>query len=164
MTRSQFDTLTAALSPAETMALTALRESESRLEKGRWIPNPFDAHLDILEVIDTRAKDRRWAHLGHKGVCLAPWQFSCWKLGGGADNYFRLLKQAQQLLTDDPKIPMRLAQLVAAAEGCLAGALVHTLDGATHYHADTLAPFPAWTAGARRTEARYGHIFYAGVR
>jgi hypothetical protein len=152
-----------ALSPAQTVALTAWAEARSRLvpRKG-WVSNPLDAMVDIITVIDNRAKDPRWQALGHKGVCLQRRQFSCWDALGGPENFHALLARAQQLLAD--QMPSdKLLGCLAAAEGCFAGALVDTLSGATHYIADWLQPWPLWAKGKYPVANRHGHLYFSGV-
>lgn len=150
------------LSPAQTLALTAWREAEARLEHGRWIPNPLDAHVDILNVIHNRASDGRWKKLGHKGVCLQHRQFSCWDDLGGAANFHSLLYTAQQLLAGVQPVG-RLLNVLAAAEGCLADALVDTLQGSTHYIASWLNPWPTWAQGHTPVVRRWGHLFFSDI-
>lgn len=163
-----------ALSPAQTIALTAWAEARSRLVPGHgWVSNPTEALADVVNVIQNRAGDRRWAHLGHKGVCLARAQFSCWLPHAGADsnhdpehladNFEALMARAQQLLAGvEPSDKLR--DCLALAEGALSGAMVDSLDGATHYFATWIAP-PTWTRPPARLVAdRFGHRFYSHVQ
>ena len=152
------------LSPAQTVALTAWAEARSRLVKRRgWVPNPLDAMVDIITVIDNRATDPRWQHLGHKGVCLQRRQFSCWDALGGPENYYALMDRAQRLLAGEAPSD-KLLGCLAATEGCFAGALVDSLSGATHYIADLLQPWPIWAHGKHPVAARHGHLFFANIR
>ena len=168
LTAAAVETMTTTLSPAQTMALTAWAEARSRLEPGKgWVANPIDAMVDILNVIDNRAHDPRWQAKGHKGICLQRRQFSCWDRRGGAENFHALLDRAQRLLAGEPTSP-KLLSCLAAAEGCLAGALIDTLGAATHYYSPAsmvpLGRMPAWVVGATWTAERYGHRFYRSVR
>lgn len=173
----------AALTPAQTMAITAWREAEAHFDKvvKRWVPNPVDAMVDIINVIDNRANDIRWMRRGHKGICLQYvrrgereiHQFSCWQLDGGpddprdsdtiAENTEVVLRIAQQLISG--VLPTaNLLECLAAAEGCIAHRLIDSLDGACHYYADWIpAPYWAKHPNARVTAVRHGHIFLAGV-
>lgn len=163
-----------ALSPAQTVALTAWAEARSRLVPGHgWVSNPIEAMADVVNIIQNRARDPRRGALGHKGVCLARAQFSCWLPHAGADtnhdpehladNFEALMMRAAQLLAGhEPTDKVR--DCLALAEGAIAGALVDSLDGASHYYATWIAP-PAWTRPpARFVAERFGHRFYADVR
>lgn len=164
LTRDIVAAIQVALSPAQTLAVTAWAEGRSRLEPGRgWVSNPLEAQIDILNVIDNRVKDRRWMPLGHKGVCLQRRQFSCWDTVDGADNFFALLQRAQRMLAGE----LDADPLLAAAEGCVVGALADSLTDATHYYAPaSMMPpgrVPAWVAGATLSAERFGHRFYRHV-
>jgi hypothetical protein len=171
----------AALSPAQTVAITMWREAESRFEHGRWVPNPIDAMVDVLEVIDYRASDGRprWRDRGHKGICLERWAFSCWEPKGGpddprdadhlAENFEAVMHVAQKLLAGVQSVG-KLLDCMAAAEACLGGSLVHSLpENTTHYHADWITR-PDWaffdkarTRPRTPVARRHGHLFYAAV-
>lgn len=164
-----------ALSPAQAMGLTAWAEARSRFERGRWIANDLSAMVDILEVIMHRANDPRWKALGPKGVCLQRWAFSCWEPAGGpddpkdpdhlAENFEALMAQAQELLAGLTPTS-RLANCIAAAEGCLAGALTPSMPAGTcHYFAGWMKTPPRWSLHpkARLVANRHGHLFFADV-
>ena len=175
----------AALSPVQAAALTAWREAEASLVKGRgWVPNPIEAMVDIITVLGYRAHDttrRRWRHLDLKGVCLERWAFSCWEPTGGpddphdadalAENFETVMAYAQRLLAGE--LPNgRLLECLAAAEASAAGALVKTLPADTcHYFAEWMPAPPAWAFVDPKTRTlprtpvahRHGHLFYAGV-
>lgn len=163
----------AALTPQETVALTAWAEARSRLYRGRWMENPISALVDVMNVIDNRARDPRWRRLSHKGVCLQRWQFSCWEPKGGPDdtgdpddlseNFEALMKRAQQMLAKT--VSDKLFECLAQADRVLTGDGRDEIGGACHYYADWLAYPPRWArhANARMTAHRHGHIFLAGV-
>lgn len=155
----------AALSPAQVMALTIWAEGRSSFVKGRgWVANDMSAMIDVLEVIQNRATDPRWAKLGHKGVCLQRWAFSCWEPAGGPANFDALMNRAQRLLAGESPSD-KLLNCLAAAEGCLAGALVSSMPArACHYYADW-SPAPKWALHpkARLVAHRYNHLFYSDV-
>lgn len=158
-----------ALSPVQVVGLTAWAEARSRLEPRRgWISNPIEAMADIVNVIDNRAKDPRWAAVGHKGVCLARRQFSCWDSFGGLTNFRELMVRAQRLLAGGTPSD-KVLDCLALAAGCLSGTLVDSLEGATHYFAplSMLVPgsAPPWAKPPARCVAeRYGHRFFVNVR
>ena len=168
----------AALSPAQTMALTMWAEARSSfVPHTGWVANPIEAMQDIGEVIDARATDpkKRWPG-GHKTACLWPWAFSCWGRTGGLENYLALMVRAQRLLAGE--IPTdKLAQCLQAADRLLAATFAKTLPpGTCHYYADWMLDPPPW---AFRTQARpcggctriprtpvahrYGHLFFTDV-
>ena len=152
------------LTSAQTLALTCWREAEARLEDGRWIPNPADAMVDILEVIDYRAQDQRWRQFGHKGVCLHRRQFSCWEPEGGRDNFEAAMHAAQRMLAGVQPTG-KLLDCLAAAEACLAGSLVHTLPiKTTHYFAGWMLAWPRWAVGHQPVARRWGHVFFNDIR
>ena len=158
-----------ALTPAQAVALTAWAEARSRFDGRKWVSNPLDAMVDIINIIDNRAKDPRWAAVGHKGVCLARRQFSCWDTLGGPANFYALMDRAQRLLAG--QLPTdKLLGCLAAATGCVEGkSLVDTLSGSTHYYAPaSMLPagaVPPWIKPpARFVTERHGHRFYTNVR
>lgn len=104
----------------------------------------------VAWVILNRVRDFRWRST-IEGVCLQPWQFSCWNGG-----------DANRPLLDGLTIHDRgfKASLVAAA-ACLTGEIADPTGGATHYHHKALSP--RWARG-RTPSARIGaHVFYAGI-
>lgn len=158
------DQVIAALTPAQVVGLTAWAEARSRFEGGRWVANPQQAMADVINVIDNRAIDPRWRRLGHKGVCLYPFAFSCWMPSGGQKNYEALIGTARLVLAGDDVGPV-LSDCLALANFSLHGNLSDTLEGSTHYVATWLKPAPKWTAPpAVMTVERYGHRFYSGVK
>lgn len=180
------DDVIGALSPQETVALTAWAEARSRFvlkghDKhgvfGDWLTNPLDAMRDVIEVIDNRVKDgrARWKGRDHKGICLEPYAFSCWLPHNGgdsnhdpqhlADNYEALIGRAQRLLAGETPSDT-LAGCLAFADATVAGTpiLPAVLPGATHYYATWISP-PTWCAPpAVFVAERFGHRFYRGVR
>lgn len=177
LTPNAVASIQSALTPGQTMGLTAWAEARARLAPGKgWVANPIAAMVDIIEVIDHRARDpkRRWPG-GHKGVCLGRWQFSCWEPKGGPDdprdadhlseNFEAIMLRAQQLIAGELPTPL-LMNCIAAAEGCLAGALAWSFpEGTTHYYAEWLPTAPKWAAHtrARLVAQRHGHLFFANV-
>ncbi len=175
-----------ALSPAETLGLTMWAEARSRLERGRWVSNPIDAMVDIANVVDNRTTSPRpahrakWGTLGHKGVCLARWQFSCWEPTGGpddpsdadllAENFEALMDRCQRLVAGE--LPTaKLAVCIDVAQSFIDGRHPNLLgEGVCHYYAEWMPVPPAWAfldkaRTQRRTPAahRHGHLFFANV-
>lgn len=161
------------LFPAQVVGLTAWAEARSRFEKGKgWLPNPIDAMVDVINVVHNRATDARWQVLGHAGVCLQRWQFSCWEPTGGpddpydpdklAENFEALMARAQFLIAGK-KPSEKLASCIDVAESFLDGRHENVLPGATHYYA-TWITAPTWTRPpAECVIERYGHRVFRNV-
>jgi hypothetical protein len=167
LSASAIDQIKMALSPAHVVALTVWAEARARLEPHvGWVPNPIEAMTDVIEVIDNRVTDYkdRWPG-GHKAVCFARWQFSCWEPAGGLDNYRAVLERAQHLIAGDP-ISEKLRACLVAAETAVAGTpnWERFLPANTcHYYATSMPVPPAWAEGREPVAERYGHRFFANV-
>lgn len=107
-------------------------------------------------VILNRARIARrrggyWWGDGIEGVCLKPWQFSCWN----ADDPNRDKIEKVDAGNTTFKTCRRVARRAVG------GALKDPTGGATHYHVDGIEP--PWARG-RAPVARIGrHLFYAGI-
>jgi N-acetylmuramoyl-L-alanine amidase len=86
-------------------------------------------------------------------VCLAPYQFSCWLLSDA--NRSKMIALAE----DDPM----LRRCEVAFDTAAAARDADPTAGATHYHADTIAP-PAWAVNLSPTAHIGHHLFFAGVK
>jgi N-acetylmuramoyl-L-alanine amidase len=90
-----------------------------------------------------------WWGEGYEGVCLKPWQFSCWNAGD----------PNRPLLERVTKMDSLFAQAWAVASLAVAGGyLVDVTNGATHYHAKTV--FPDWAKGVKPCAEIGRHLFY----
>jgi hypothetical protein len=152
-----------ALTPAQTVALTAWAEARSRFNGKKWIDNPPDALADVVNVVMNRCRIKG---LEPKAVCLARAQFSCWAASQGRSNYESLLDRAQRLLAGQRPSDKLFVCLTLANN---AASMTDTLNGATHYYspASMVPPgrVPSWTAPpAICTTTRHGHKFFANVR
>jgi len=95
-----------------------------------------------------------WWGEGYTGVCLAPWQFSCWNKND--PNY--------PYLSGAKPIPFReLAQARIAADLVIDGKQPDPTGGATHYYATTMQKPPAWAAKAKQTLKLGRHVFFRDV-
>lgn len=95
-----------------------------------------------------------WWGEGYSGVCLKPYQFSCWNKN---DPNYPFLSGAKQ-------IPFReLAQARIAADLVIDGKQPDPTSGATHYYATTMPKAPAWVAKAKQTMKQGHHIFFKDV-
>lgn len=103
-------------------------------------------------VNDGKAKS--WWGEGYAGVCLKPYQFSCWNKN---DPNFPFLSGAKPI----PVAEMAKAVMVATA--VMDGAYPDPTGGATHYYATTMSKAPAWAAKAKQTLKLGHHVFYKDV-
>ena len=85
-------------------------------------------------------------------VCHKPYQFSCWNKTD--PNY-------QKLISVD-KDDMHFATALRVAHRAMLGFLKDETNGATHYHARSIAPadIPNWASGKRPSAVVGRHIFY----
>jgi len=103
-------------------------------------------------VNDGKAKS--WWGEGYAGVCLKPYQFSCWNKN---DPNFPFLSGAKPI----PVAEMAKAVMVATA--VMDGAYPDPTGGATHYYATTMPKAPAWAAKAKQTLKLGHHVFFKDV-
>lgn len=113
--------------------------------------------IAVAWTIRNRAFDgkaKSWWGEGYAGVCLKPWQFSCWNKN---DPNYVYLSGARQ-------IPFReLARAQIAADQVIAGAAPDPTSGATHYYATTMPRPPIWAKGAKQTLKLGHHVFFKDV-
>jgi len=117
----------------------------------------LDGQIAVAWTIRNRVfdgKDKSWWGEGYAGVCLKPWQFSCWNQN---DPNYAYLSGAKQ-------IPFReFAQAQIAADQVLAGRVSDPTSGATHYYATTMPKAPNWAVGAKQTLKLGHHVFFKDV-
>lgn len=121
-------------------------------------------------------RNRVLADLGHDGkpdwwgehftgVCLAPWQFSCW-WEKNSPNTARVYALASALLNGQPADNPRLVvQLGWIADGMIGDAVIDTTHGSTHYVTNALllmAP-PAWAKGKTPCAVIGHHSFFKDI-
>jgi N-acetylmuramoyl-L-alanine amidase len=99
-------------------------------------------------------KTKSWWGEGYAGVCLKPWQFSCWNEN---DPNYAFLSGAKQFP------PKQFAQAQRAADLVISGAEADITNGATHYYALTMPKPPAWAAKAAQTLRLGNHVFFKNV-
>lgn len=97
-------------------------------------------------------KGKSWWGEGYAGVCLAPYQFSCWNKN---DPNFKYLSG---------QLPIPTAQYEQARKAALdvINGQTDPTGGATHYHTTSIKS-PAWTKGAKVTVRVGNHVFYRNV-
>ena len=103
-------------------------------------------------VFDGKAKS--WWGEGYSGVCLKPWQFSCWNKNDPNDAYLSGAK---------PIPAAQYAQALKAADQVMADATPDPTGGATHYYATTMPKAPTWAKGAKQTLKLGQHVFFKDV-
>ena len=113
--------------------------------------------IAVAWTIRNRVNDgnaRSWWGEGYVGVCLKPYQFSCWNKN---DPNFAYLSGAKP-------IPFReFAQVQIAADQVMAGKVADPTGGATHYYATTMPRPPMWIKGATQTLSLGHHVFFKSV-
>lgn len=95
-----------------------------------------------------------WWGEGYAGVCLKPWQFSCWNKN---DPNYAYLSGAKPIPAG------QLPQARKAADIVIDGLQPDPTGGATHYYATTMPKAPAWAAKARQTLKLGHHVFFKDV-
>ncbi|WP_299602541.1 cell wall hydrolase [uncultured Tateyamaria sp.] len=109
----------------------------------------------VANVIANRvADDRQRFGSGHKGVCLKPWQFSCWNAG---DNNLQKMRAVQ----DNPDAEFE--ECMDIADQMFLGSLPDHTGGAQYYHANYVMPKWARHPNAEVSAVIGNHIFYTGV-
>jgi hypothetical protein len=84
-------------------------------------------------------------------VCLKPWQFSCWNPSDPNRAKLDAVRPGNKVFD----------QCLRIAAEAVAGRLADSVNGATHYHVEGLAP--PWARG-REPAAQVGkHVFYSDV-
>ena len=104
-----------------------------------------------------------WWGEGFKGVCLAPWQFSCLSEKGGAGNFRKVLQFAQKLASKTQITHPQERQCVWIAMGIVGDYVIDPTKASTHYHTRNLLPRPAWTKGEAPVAQIGSHVFYRGI-
>ncbi|MBU2249266.1 MAG: cell wall hydrolase [Gammaproteobacteria bacterium] len=129
--------------------LTALLMAEARGE-------PYDGRVSVAFVVRNRVRDRRWPNT-YAEVITQPYQFSC-----------LLDRDPNQKVFLDNLLPSKNFNLESMIyRECLGIAFLvignwrkDITQGANHYHADWMVPFPKWSDPNKITYSVGGHIFY----
>jgi len=103
-------------------------------------------------VEDGKAKS--WWGDGYAGVCLKPYQFSCWNKNDPNYPYLNGTK---------PIPPKQFAQALRVADLVISGADPDITQGATHYYAITMPKPPVWAEEATHTLSLGNHLFFKDV-
>lgn len=126
----------------------------------------IEGQIAVGCVIRNRVDDGRWGR-SYAKVCLAPWQFSCWRPEGGIANYRQVLLAAQSMLNgqlpDDPV----LRQCAWVAQGIIGRWIIDITQGATHYFAPSamkpVGAVPKWAVHKQPVASIGDHLFFAGI-
>ncbi|WP_417821355.1 cell wall hydrolase [Terasakiella sp.] len=86
-----------------------------------------------------------------EGVCLRPWQFSCWNVND--PNREQILK-----ITGENKV---FASCLRVARRALFGGVKDPTQGATHYH--RIGLLPAWARNRIPCAEIGNHVFYKDI-
>jgi N-acetylmuramoyl-L-alanine amidase len=146
--------IVAALTDAQALLCTLYGEGRGESVNGR---------VAIGAVIRNRVRLGKWGST-YKSVCLAPWQFSCWKAAGGAENHTVVMRLARQLAEGDAgAITPLVAETRYLADGIIEGVLLDPTRGAINYHATSMVGLPTWAATMKLTVRIDGHLFYRAL-
>lgn len=117
----------------------------------------LDGQVAVAWTIRNRVfdgNDKSWWGEGYAGVCLKPWQFSCWNQNDPNHAY---------LCGAKPIPAAQFAQAQRAADQVMSGSVPDPTGGATHYYATTMPKAPAWAAKAKQTLRLGHHVFFKDV-
>lgn len=151
--------LVASLTDVQILTLTLFGESRGE---------PIEGQIAVACLIRNRKDTGRWGG-SYASVCLAPWQFSCWKKEGGLHNYELVLSMAKNLATST-QMPedMTLRQCAWIAQGVIGNWIKDTVRGATHYYAPKamkpVGSVPNWAINQVPVLTLGNHKFYREIR
>ena len=107
-----------------------------------------------------------WWGEGIAGVCLKPWQFSCWNANDPGSAQMRAMLTGGSTETGSLNFrgvtDAKLQQCMAIAGDVLDGRIEDPTKGATHYYADYIAT-PKWAKGKDPGVVIGRHRFFADV-
>lgn len=142
------------LSEADVFAMTLFGEARSEGREGIGA---------VADVIRNRVKSGKYGE-GYRGVCLRPWQFSCWIPAGGRENYELVIATASTLQRDRAVAGAALRRCLAVARDTMADRRPDTVMGATHYITEALwrdqAKRPSWVRGVAPVCQVGAHVFF----
>lgn len=118
----------------------------------------LDGQIAVAWTIRNRVNDgksKSWWGEGYKGVCLAPFQFSCWNDG---DPNYPYLMGKKPIKLSELQVAMQAATLVMASK------VPDPTGGATHYYAASMKKPPSWSSHGTKTVQIGGHIFFKDVK
>lgn len=128
---------------------------------------PIEGQIAVGCVIRNRLHTGRWG-ASYAKVCLAPWQFSCWRPEGGKDNYELVLETAEIMATST-QLPddALLRQCAWIAQGIIGDWIRDNVRDATHYYSPrSMVPpgsVPRWAANKIPVAKKGDHLFFRDV-
>lgn len=149
-----------------TLALTMTGEAVGDARDGSSI----EERIAVGCVVRNRLQSGRTKQFGASwtGVCLQPWQFSCWNVPD--PNRRRLLDMAEGIIVGGAPADPRYVETAYLAGGVIQGAFLDITGGSTHYFNPRVVPAPAWAYTdkskkvLRTPTAIVGsHQFYKGI-
>jgi N-acetylmuramoyl-L-alanine amidase len=101
----------------------------------------------------------------YRDICLAPWQFSCWKREGGEANHAEVLKAARSIALKKLLGPA-LRECVWVADGAVGDILRDVTRKSTHYMTRQLweTKPPKWAIGRTPAIGIGAHVFFNDVQ
>lgn len=152
--------VTDTLSLTETQILLLTLWGEARSE-------PVEGRIAIGAVIRNRFMWGKWGE-SYAKVCLAPWQFSCWREAGGKSNYQAVMAMAQALAQGREITDATLRECGWIAHGIIGAWLRDNVKGATHYYSPgAMVPVgrvPVWALNLSPIAKVGAHLFFRGVK
>ena len=134
---------------AVVMAKTIYGEARGELLGGMIAVGCVIRNRVLIDIHDDSQPD--WWGEGYRGVCLKPFQFSCWNMN---DPNFALLS-AMTATTPE------LQPFIKLAKQIIVGAVPDVTLRATHYHSIKLPPPASWGTPTPRPHIQIGrHVFY----
>lgn len=134
----------ASLPPVMVMALTVWGEARGE---------PTAGQKAVAWVIRNRVDHPSWWGRDLTGVCLKPYQFSCWNHKD--PNYPRLINEATRVSPD-----FKAIRLMCEAVLLSTSADDDPTNGADHYCTRAVAAKTAWTHGQVPVAEIGNHLFY----
>jgi N-acetylmuramoyl-L-alanine amidase len=119
---------------------------------------PVEGQIAVASVIRNRVGKRFGKTF--RDVCLAPWQFSCWKVEGGKKNHERVMALVERLAKGETVEEQPYKQCAFVAYGIVHHWLNDSVAGADHYHTAAMQPRPKWAQKAVPLKQIAGHVFY----
>lgn len=123
---------------------------------------PIEGLVAVACVIRNRVRTQ-YRGTTYREVCLAPWQFSCWRKEGGAANHAAVLTLAQQLVSGQLIEDRAFHECAWVTDGVMADLLRDRVGTARHYHAARMHPRPKWAVGKTPAFHVGGHLFFERI-
>jgi N-acetylmuramoyl-L-alanine amidase len=146
------------LSAVEILAVLVYGESRGEAIEGQ---------IAVANVVRNRVRSGQ--HKTYQDIALAPYQFSCFNVRGGGQNFTETLGAAQAMVSargasKNPPNPPLLNQAVWIATGIITGSLLDNVHGANLYYApDAMVPkgsVPSWVRSSVKVAEVGRQLFY----